>query len=93
MTSTKFMSFSQGQIEKMNELKLQVVHFVFYGHDKVTAELIATETKRLNMQMNYGYTPLQLFCVVQDVCTFLAVSFPDNVPLDEYDLFVKKYLI
>lgn len=91
MTSTKSICFSRTQNESMDLFRIRVGKSLFRFHGEMTPEVIAQRTKEMNE--DFDFTPFQLFCVVQDICSFFGVSFPEKPTIDEYDQFVKNHLI
>jgi len=75
----------------MDKFKIEVGKSLFSYQAEMTAEVIAARIKLMNK--DYGFTPFQMFCVVQDLCSFFGVPLPEKPTIDEYDAFVKNNLI
>lgn len=75
----------------MDRFRIRVGRSLFSFQGEMTPEVIAQRTKEMNDA--FDFTPFQLFCVVQDICSFFGVAFPEKPTIDEYDQFVKNHLI
>lgn len=93
MTSTLSKCFTRTQNESMDKFKIMVGKMLLSYQGEMSPKVIAKKAKEANQFGELGFTPFQLFCVVQDICSFFGVSFSEKPTVEEYDQFVKKYLI
>ena len=91
MTSTKSICFSRTQNESMDLFRIRVGKSLFSYKGEMTPEVIAKRTKKMND--DFDFTPFQMYCVVQDICSFFGVAMPEKPTIEKYDNFVKSYLI
>ena len=77
----------------MDKFRIIVTRMLFSYQSEMSPIVIAKKVKDANKIGQLGFTPFQLFCVVQDICSFFGVSFSEKPTVEEYDQFVKKYLI
>lgn len=93
MTSTKSICFSRTQNESMDLFRIRVGKSLFSYKGEMTPEVIAQRIKEKNDDDGLEFTPFQMFCVVQDICSFFGVAMPEKPTIEEYDQFVKTHLI
>ncbi len=93
MTSTLSKCFTRTQNESMDKFRIIVTRMLFSHQGEMSPAVIAKKAKDANTIGQLQFTPFQLFCVVQDICCFFGVSFSEKPTVEEYDQFVKKYLI